>query len=294
MSNRKTVRLWGTYTSTVLSINLVLFVLGLLMLVGLHSYQYTSEIEEDLLYNVILSPETDDSTSMALKAELEDVSQYPYVKSVYYISKAEAAENFSKELDEDFVSFVGYNPLFPSLEVALKSNVLDADNGKAARQLKSSLEQREYVESVVYQENAVEELNTVLRKLGWFMIGIIVLLLFVSIMLINTTIRITIYEKRFTIKTMQLVGAKRSFIVSPYLRRSLLYGFLGGLFAIALLVLLGYIVSNHLGVDIVLIDNLNYYIVIGALLIILGVVISFFSTLFAVNKYIRLNNSKLY
>lgn len=294
MSNRKSVRLWGTYTSTVLSITLVLFVLGLLMLVGLHSYQYTSEIEEGVLYNVILSPETDDSTSMALKAELEDVSAYPYVKSVYYISKAEAAENFSKELDEDFVSFVGYNPLFPSLEVALRSNVLDADNGKAARQLKSSLEQREYVESVVYQENAVEELNSVLRKLGWFMIGIIVLLLFVSIMLINTTIRITIYEKRFTIKTMQLVGAKRSFIVSPYLRRSLLYGFLGGLFAIALLVLLGYIVSNQLGVDIVLKDNLNYYIVIGALLIVLGMFISFFSTLFAVNRYIRLNNSKLY
>ena len=294
MSNRKSVRLWGTYTSTVLSITLVLFVLGLLMLVGLHSYQYTSEIEEGVLYNVILSPETDDSTSMALKAELEDVSAYPYVKSVYYISKAEAAENFSKELDEDFVSFVGYNPLFPSLEVALRSNVLDADNGKAARQLKSSLEQREYVESVVYQENAVEELNSVLRKLGWFMIGIIVLLLFVSIMLINTTIRITIYEKRFTIKTMQLVGAKRSFIVSPYLRRSLLYGFLGGLFAIALLVLLGYIVSNQLGVDIVLKDNLNYYIVIGALLIVLGMFISFLSTLFAVNRYIRLNNSKLY
>lgn len=294
MSNRKSVRLWGTYTSTVLSITLVLFVLGLLMLVGLHSYQYTSEIEEGVLYNVILSPETDDSTSMALKAELEDVSAYPYVKSVYYISKSEAAENFSKELDEDFVSFVGYNPLFPSLEVALRSNVLDADNGKAARQLKSSLEQREYVESVVYQENAVEELNSVLRKLGWFMIGIIVLLLFVSIMLINTTIRIAIYEKRFTIKTMQLVGAKRSFIVSPYLRRSLLYGFLGGLFAIALLVLLGYIVSNQLGVDIVLKDNLNYYIVIGALLIVLGMFISFFSTLFAVNRYIRLNNSKLY
>ncbi len=294
MSNRKSVRLWGTYTSTVLSITLVLFVLGLLMLVGLHSYQYTNEIEEGVLYNVILSPETDDSTSMALKAELEDVSAYPYVKSVYYISKAEAAENFSKELDEDFVSFVGYNPLFPSLEVALRSNVLDADNGKAARQLKSSLEQREYVESVVYQENAVEELNSVLRKLGWFMIGIIVLLLFVSIMLINTTIRITIYEKRFTIKTMQLVGAKRSFIVSPYLCRSLLYGFLGGLFAIALLVLLGYIVSNQLGVDIVLKDNLNYYIVIGALLIVLGMFISFFSTLFAVNRYIRLNNSKLY
>ena len=294
MSKQKSVKLWGTYTSTILSITLVLFVLGLLMLLGLHSYQYTNSIEEGVLYNVILSPDTDESSALAIKRDLENKNMYPYVKSVYYISKDEAAENFAKELGEDFVSFAGYNPLFPSLEVALKTNVLDNNNDKTIHHLVSTLKQRECVEDVVYQENMVEEMNATLRKIGWFMIGIIVLLLFVSIMLINTTIRITLYEKRFTIKTMQLVGAKRGFIIAPYLRRSLLYGFLGGVMAIALVVLLVYIVNNQFNMGIDFAENRDYYIVLGSIILALGMFISFVSTYFSLLRYIRMSDSKLY
>ncbi len=294
MSKRKSVKLWGTYTSTVLSITLVLFVLGLLMLLGLHSYQYTNSIEEGVLYNVILSPETDEASALAIKADLENKAVYPYVKSVYYISKDEAARNFSAELGDDFVAFTGYNPLFPSLEVNLKTNVLDNTNEKTIRHLVNTLKQNKYVEDVVYQENIVEELNDTLRKFGWFMIGIIVLLLFVSIMLINTTIRVTIYEKRFTIKTMQLVGAKRWFIIAPYLRRSVLYGFIGGLIAIALEVLLVYIVNNHLNMGISFAENRDYHLILGSVILVLGIVISFFSTYFSLLRYIRMSDSKLY
>ena len=294
MNTKKPVKLWGTHTSTILSITLVLFVLGLLMLLGLHSYQYTNTIEESVLYNVILSPDTDEPTALAIKGDLENKDVYPYVKSVYYISKDEAAHNFSTELGDDFVAFTGYNPLFPSLEITLKTNVLDVNNDKTIRHLVNTLKQNECVEDVVYQENVVEEMNSTLRKLGWFMIGIIALLLFVSIMLINTNIRITIYEKRFTIKTMQLVGAKRGFIIAPYLRRSLLYGFLGGLIAIALEVVLVYIVNNQFNIGIDFTENRNYYIVLGAILLALGMVISFVSTYFSLLRYIRMSDSKLY
>lgn len=294
MNTKKPVKLWGTHTSTILSITLVLFVLGLLMLLGLHSYQYTNTIEESVLYNVILSPDTDEPTALAIKGDLENKDVYPYVKSVYYISKDEAAHNFSTELGDDFVAFTGYNPLFPSLEITLKTNVLDVNNDKTIRHLVNTLKQNECVEDVVYQENVVEEMNSTLRKLGWFMIGIIALLLFVSIMLINTNIRITIYEKRFTIKTMQLVGAKRGFIIAPYLRRSLLYGFLGGLIAIALEVVLVYIVNNQFNIGIDFTENRNYYIVLGAIILALGMVISFVSTYFSLLRYIRMSDSKLY
>ena len=294
MRNRKSVKLWGTHTSTVLSITLVLFVLGLLMLIGLHSYQYTNSIEEGVLYNVILSPDTDDDSAMALKAQLEDKNAYPYVKDVHYISKDEAAENFTQELGDDFVNFIGHNPLFPSLEVTLKSNILDANNGRTVTQFISQLKMNEFVDDVVYQENMVNELNDTLSKIAWFMIGIMALLLFVSIMLINATIRIAIYEKRFTIKTMQLVGAKRGFIIAPYLRRSVLFGFLGGIIAIVLVVLLVYIVNNQFNIGIDFAANRNYYICLGGVILVLGIVISFVSTYFSLLRYIRMSDSKLY
>jgi len=294
MRNRKSVKLWGTHTSTVLSITLVLFVLGLLMLIGLHSYQYTNSIEEGVLYNVILSPDTDDDSAMALKAQLEDKNAYPYVKDVHYISKDEAAENFTHELGDDFVNFIGHNPLFPSLEVTLKSNILDANNGRTVTQFISQLKMNEFVDDVVYQENMVNELNDTLSKIAWFMIGIMALLLFVSIMLINATIRIAIYEKRFTIKTMQLVGAKRGFIIAPYLRRSVLFGFLGGIIAIALVVLLVYIVNNQFNIGIDFAANRNYYICLGGVILVLGIVISFVSTYFSLLRYIHMSDSKLY
>ena len=294
MRNRKSVKLWGTHTSTVLSITLVLFVLGLLMLIGLHSYQYTNSIEEGVLYNVILSPDTDDDSAMALKAQLEDKNAYPYVKDVHYISKDEAAENFTHELGDDFVNFIGHNPLFPSLEVTLKSNILDANNGRTVTQFISQLKMNEFVDDVVYQENMVNELNDTLSKIAWFMIGIMALLLFVSIMLINATIRIAIYEKRFTIKTMQLVGAKRGFIIAPYLRRSVLVGFLGGIIAIVLVVLLVYIVNNQFNIGIDFAANRNYYICLGGVILVLGIVISFVSTYFSLLRYLRMSDSKLY
>ena len=290
MRNRKSVKLWGTHTSTVLSITLVLFVLGLLMLIGLHSYQYTNSIEEGVLYNVILSPDTDDDSAMALKAQLEDKNAYPYVKDVHYISKDEAAENFTHELGDDFVNFIGHNPLFPSLEVTLKSNILDANNGRTVTQFISQLKMNEFVDDVVYQENMVNELNDTLSKIAWFMIGIMALLLFVSIMLINATIRIAIYEKRFTIKTMQLVGAKRGFIIAPYLRRSVLFGFLGGIIAIVLVVLLVYIVNNQFNIGIDFAANRNYYICLGGVILVLGIVISFFCGSELISLYLSMFN----
>lgn len=294
MKNHKSIKLWGTNTSTVLSITLVLFVLGLLMLLGLHSYQYTNSIEEGVLYNVVLSPDTDDASAMRLKAQLENKADYPYIKDVHFISKEEAAESFSRELGDDFVSFIGHNPLFPSLEVNLKSNILGANNGNTVRQFVTRLKGNAIVDDVVYQENMVTELDDTLRKLAWFMIGIVALLLFVSIMLINATIRIAIYEKRFTIKTMQLVGAKHGFIIGPYLRRSVLFGFLGGLMAIALVILLVYIVNSQMNTGIDFAGNMDYYIVLGLLILILGIVISFVSTYFSLLRYIRMSDSKLY
>lgn len=294
MRKQKSVKLWGTYTSTILSISLVLFVLGLLLILGLHSYQYTSNIQEGVMYNVILSPETEESNAMELQRHLQDKKEFPYVKTVYYISKDEASRNFSQELGEDFVEFTGYNPLFPSLEVTLKSDFIQKNNSEHRKQFVEKLKRMPFVTDVVYQENMVNELNETFTKVGWFMAIITVLLLFVSIMLINCTIKLVIHSKRYLIKTMQLVGAKRSFIIAPFLRKSILYGFIGGLVASALLGILTYIVNDQLNIGIDYVANEIPYIAIGTVILLLGIVISLCSTYLSLVHYLRKDNDQLY
>ena len=293
MRRQKSVKLWGTYTSTILSISLVLFVFGLLLILGLHSYQYTNNIQEGVMYNVILSPDIEEANAMDLQKRLQDKREFPYVKSVYYISKDEAARNFSQELGEDFVEFAGYNPLFPSLEVTLKSDFQQNKNTEHRKQFINKLKQSVYVTDVVFQENMVDELNTIFTKVGWFMAIITVLLLFVSIMLITCTIKLVIYSKRYTIKTMQLVGAKRSFIIAPFLRKSVLYGFLGGLIAIVLLGVLIYITNDQLSIGIDFVANEIPYIAVGSIILLFGIVISLCSTYFSLVHYLRKDNDQL-
>lgn len=294
MRKQKSVKLWGTYTSTILSISLVLFVFGLLLILGLHSYQYTNDIQEGVMYNVILSPDTEEANAMELQKRLQDRKEFPYVKTVYYISKDEAARNFSQELGEDFVEFTGYNPLFPSLEVTLKSDFLQNNNAEHRRQFVEKLKHTPFVTDVVYQETMVDELNDIFAKVGWFMAIITVLLLFVSIMLINCTIKLVIHSKRYIIKTMQLVGAKRSFIIAPFLRKSILYGFLGGIIASALLGTLTYIINSQLGIGIDYVANEIPYIAIGTVLLLFGIIISLCSTYLSLVHYLRKDNDQLY
>lgn len=283
------VNIWETHSSTILSITLVMFLLGLCLLVEYHAYRATHDMQERITFKVDLVPDITDEDAQALKAEIEAM---PQVKHVDYISRQEAADLFTEELEEDFVGFIGYNPLYPSMMVNLRAEMLPK-YGSTASQLEIDLFTQEvkglvYVTNVTYQENVVGALNDLFYKLTWFMIVFMAILLLVSFLMIGSTISIALFAQRETIRTMQLVGAKPGFIARPFLGRSLWYGICGALIAlVALAIATGVFNQSFEGFELLRKDHMLWYAGIAGVIIVIGMVISYLSTLFAVNRYLR-------
>lgn len=283
------VNLWETHSSTVLSITLVLFLLGMCLLVEYHSYRITHDIQERITLKVDLEPEITDEMASLLKLKIEAM---PEVKHVDYISKEKAAEIFSEDLNDDFVSFIGYNPLYPSMMVNLKVNYLpevrQEGRSESIADFTSKVSSMEYVTGVTYQETVVNELNDVFYKITWFLIIFMALLILVSILLISSTIRIALYAQRETIRTMQLVGAKSGFIARPFIGRSIWFGLLGGLIAIAILAIaIGAVNQSFSGLNLLDPSHLFWYVGIAVVILLLGILLSYLSTLFAVSRHLR-------
>ena len=286
---RSKVNIWETHSSTILSITLVMFLLGLCLLVEYHAYRATHDMQERITFKVDLVPDISDEDAQALKAEIEAM---PQVKHVDYISRQQAADLFTEELEEDFVGFIGYNPLYPSMMVNLRAEVLPK-YGSSAGQLEIELFTQEvkglvYVTNVTYQENVVGSLNDLFYKLTWFMIVFMAILLLVSFLMIGSTISIALFAQRETIRTMQLVGAKPGFIARPFLGRSLWYGACGAVIALlALAIATGVFNQSFEGFELLRPDHMLWYAAIAAVIIVIGMVLSYLSTLFAVNRYLR-------
>jgi cell division transport system permease protein len=283
------VNLWETHSSTVLSITLVLFLLGMCLLVEYHSYRITHDMQERITLKVDLEPEITDEMASLLKLQIEAM---PEVKHVDYISKEKAAEIFSEDLNDDFVSFIGYNPLYPSMMVNLKVNYLpevrQEGRSESIADFTSKVSSMEYVTGVTYQETVVNELNDVFYKITWFLIIFMALLILVSILLISSTIRIALYAQRETIRTMQLVGAKSGFIARPFIGRSIWFGLLGGLIAIAILAIaIGAVNQSFSGLNLLDPSHLFWYVGIAVVILLLGILLSYLSTLFAVSRHLR-------
>lgn len=277
------VNLWGTHTATVLGITLVLFMLGLLLCIEYHSYRLTHDAQEKITYKVDLSPDVTDSLALALKQQVEQMS---YVKHVDYISSDKAAEIFTEDLGEDFVGFIGYNPLYPSLMVNFRADLLPKESSEVLDQFCQQVGKMEGVTGVAYQENIVNELQEVFYKLSWFLIIFVALLLLITIVLIGSLIRIAIYGQRDTIRTMRMVGANTSFILQPFLWRSIAYGALGGIIASALTVITLWAFGNEFTLNLIAAEHWMWYGIIAATLILAGIVIAYLSTAVTVRRYI--------
>lgn len=280
------VNLWGTHTATVLGITLVLLMLGLLLTLEYHSYRLTHEAQERITYKVDLSPDVSDSLALAVKAQVEKMT---YVKHVDYISSEKAAEIFSEDLGEDFVGFIGYNPLYPSLMVNFNVALLPDNSTQVLDRFCSEVGSMEGVTGVAFQENVVSELRELFYKLTWFLIVFVVLLLIITVVLIASLIRIAIYGQRETIRTMRLVGADTAFISRPFLWRSVAYGALGGALASLLTLTAIWVFSNQFGIDLLSTEHWMWYGIIGATLVLAGIVIAWLSTAFTVRRYIARN-----
>lgn len=276
-----------SYIYSIVSITLVLFMLGLLSLFFLHTKALTNYFKENLEFTLLLKDNIEPAKVEALQNKL---TQEAYVKSVRYTSKDEAAEQFTKEFDEDFIEILGANPLPASLNVFLNAPYANADSVSV---VKSDLEDEAIIEEIVYQAGLVDTVNDNAQKISIGLMVLSLVFLFIAIALINNTIKLAMYSNRFLIKSMQMVGATRNLITRPFISRSLLNGFISGLIAIILLMALLYFAYSRIPELGQLQNNVTFAGVCIALLLI-GMGLSFFSTRQAVLKYLKMKLDELY
>lgn len=282
----KKASLWATHGATILGITLVLFMLGLLLCIEYHSYRITHDAQERITYKVDLSPDISDSLALAVKGRIE---QRDYIKHVDYISKEKAAEIFTDELGEDFVGFIGYNPLYPSLMVNFNVSLLPDNSNEVLDRFCEEVGAEEGVTGVAYQENIVNELRDGFYKLSWFLIVLMLVLVFITVVLIDSLLRIALYAQRETIHTMRMVGANIGFIKRPFIIRSVAYGALGGLIASVLTFIAVWVAGNEFQLPLTDTTHLQWYVLIALVLIVVGILISYLSTAITVRRYIAKN-----
>jgi cell division transport system permease protein len=208
---------------------------------------------------------------------------------VDYISKEQAAEIFAGELGEDFVGFIGYNPLYPSLMVNFNVSLLPDNSTEVLDRFCKEVGSEEGVTGVAYQENIVVELREDFYKLTWFLIVLMLVLVLISVVLIGSLIRIALYAQRETIRTMRMVGATTGFIMRPFLRRSIACGAIGGIIASALMVLAIWICANEFQLPLTAQEHWTWYIIIAVTLVVVGIIISWLATAFTVRHHITKN-----
>lgn len=280
-------RLRSAYISVVVSISLVLFVLGLFGTLVSQARTIAKEVKENFAFTVILK---NDASQVEVKQFQKELELADYVKSTEYISKEEAAENLQKELDEDFVDFLDYNPLHNALDIRLNAPYVEND---FIANLEQEFLKRNFVLEVVYDKPLIQKMNENIEQIGLFLLSGSVLLAIIAIALINSSIRLSIYSSRFLIKTMQLVGATKAFVRKPFIRKSIWQGIWGALVASALLGLVLYYAEQNIpGLEIL--DNYVLLAILFAGLLASGLLISMSCTFFALSKYLKLKPDQLY
>ncbi len=280
-------RVTASILTTVVSITLVLFMMGLLGLIVLHAKKLSDYAKENIGFSIMIKEEVKEPGILAFQKKLD---AKPFVKSTEYITKEKAAAELKKELGEDFIGFLGYNPLLPAIDLRLKADYANLDS---VARIEKYLVSNPEVKEVFYQKSLVELVNQNIERISLIILGFSLVLLLISIALINNTIRLSVYSQRFIIRTMQLVGATRSFIRRPFVRRGIVQGLVSAILATGLLMLVLYFTLQEVPELIQLQDEMMYA-VLAAFVFLLGILISWFSTSLAVRKYLRMTNDELY
>ena len=273
--------------TTLVSITLVLFMLGLLGLTVLHARKLSDYVKENIGFRVYMKSTVREAGIMQLQKILDATE---YVKSTEYITPEQAAEELSRDLGEDFIDFLGYNPLPPAIDLRLKASYANVDS---LEMIETELMKNEDVKEVFYVKSLVHLINSNIRKISILLLGFSGLLLIIAIALINNTIRLSVYSKRFIIRSMQLVGATQAFIRRPFLFKGVAQGLYSALITLLLLTGILYWLRNEYP-ELMELQDLELLLALYGLVILLGIIISWSSTYFAVRKYLRIKGDNLY
>jgi cell division transport system permease protein len=280
-------RLISSYFSVVLSVFLVLFLLGILGLFIINSQKLANDFKEKIAMTVFFKNEANDSILKSFGAELKKA---PYAKSTIYVTKEQAAKQHTDIIGEDFMTFLGENPLQNSFDIHLKADYVEKDS---IAKIEAKLRQNPMISDIVYDKQLVNLVNDNIKKVSMWILIISGFLTFIAVLLINSSLRLSIHSNRFIIKTMQMVGATKSFIRKPFVMRSIKLGILGAVLAIiALIGVLFYVETKF--PDLGILDNkaLIGFVLLGVFGI--GVLITWLSTHFATQRFLNLRTDDLY
>jgi len=275
------------YISTVFGIAMVLLMIGLLGLILVHANNLSRYVKENIVLNIFMDDSAHETDVLQLQKQLDT---NPMVKQTQYVSKELAARNLQKDLGEDFVKFLGYNPLSQSLDIYLKA---DYANNAGIDKFKAQLLKNPLVKEVKYQQSLVDQMNQNLTSISLIILVFAGIFVILSVALINNTIRLAIYSQRFLIKSMQLVGATKGFIRKPFLLYGIWHGLLGALISIVILIGTLYVANKQIP-DLVILQSYTEFGIVFLGVICIGIFISAFSTFLAVNKFLRLKIYDLY
>ena len=274
---------------SLMSIALVLFLLGLFALLMMHAQKLSNHLKENIGFEIVMNSNVKEDDILKLQQELEAM---PSVKSTEYIPKEEAIRRLSEDLGEDFLQWLGNeeNPLLPSIDVRFNA---DWANNDSLTVIQAQLLKNKDVKEIYYQKSLVDLINQNVNRIGIALMVASLVLLIIAITLIRNTIRLSIYSKRFLVRSMQLVGATPAYIRRPFIRSGILQGFLGALLADAFLALLLYGLTKRLP-ELTFVQD--YTIIIGIFvgIIILGILLGGLSTRLALRKYLHADVDRLY
>lgn len=280
-------RLISSYFSVVLSVFLVLFLLGILGFFIINSKKLADDFKENIAMTVFFKNDADESVLKSFDLELKKA---PFAKSYAYVSKEAAAKQHTDIIGEDFMTFLGENPLQNSFDINLKADYVVKDS---IAKIESRLRKNAMVSDIVYDKQLVNLVNDNIKKVSMWILIISGFLTFIAVLLINSSLRLSIHSNRFIIKTMQMVGATKAFIRKPFLMRSLKLGMIGaGLAVLALVGVLTYLEVNFPDLGI-LDDKLEIGLVL-LLVFLAGLLITWLSTYFATQRFLNLRTDDLY
>lgn len=280
-------RLVGAWLSTVISISLVLLLVGVAALLVVNARSVSDYFKENMQVSVLMKQEVDDDEAMEYVAELDVM---PFIKSSKFVSREQGTKEMAELLGEDFLKVFETAPIPVSIEVTLKADYVSTDSLEV---VKKEIRRSGIVDEVVYQQSLVEKLNTNLKKISVVLGVFIVLLLFISFVLINNTVRLNVFSRRFTIHTMKLVGATKSFIRAPFMVQAVFQGLFSALLATLMLVGILFFVRSEFA-QLFEVFRLDLLLVVIGVVILSGVVICTISTALVVGHLVSLSKEELY
>ena len=287
MSNSKSNRIFSNYLLVVISISSVLFFLSSFTFFVLNSNKIIDDFKEKIPVVVFLKDEASDVEISQFEKKL---SIDPNIKNFVYTSKNEAAVKFSSDIGENFVEFLGYNPLLNSFDIYFYSEKVES---LFINEIVKSFESEDFINEVSYDAPLIFLINDNFKKVQDWVLYIAIFFIFISIILINNTIRLSIYSQRMTIKTMQLVGATKFFIKKPFILTQLKLGLISAIISSLLFIsLVYYLNSNYFEIDLLLIKN--SFLISIAIAFILSFLISVISTNYITSKFLNSKIDKLY